>query len=78
MLYKEDKVIDQSLKVFERNSNMDRRWVLVEVLVYSSRWVVLATKYHVNKKLRRIDGLTNGGGSVVGVDVLDTNFVSLR
>jgi len=49
MLYKEDKVIDQSLKVFERSSNMDRRWVLVEVLVYSSRWVALARKYYVNK-----------------------------
>jgi hypothetical protein len=54
---------------------MDRRWVVVEVLVYSSRWVALARKYHVNKKYRRINGLTNGGGSAVGVD---TNFVSLR
>jgi hypothetical protein len=40
--HKEDKLIDQSLKMFEQNNNMDKWLMLMEVLVDSSRLVAPA------------------------------------
>jgi hypothetical protein len=41
-LHKEDKPIDQSLKMFEQDNNMDKWLMLIKVLVDNSRLVVLA------------------------------------
>jgi hypothetical protein len=42
MLYKEDKLIDQPLKMFEHNNNMDKWLMLMEVWVDNCRLVALA------------------------------------
>jgi len=66
--HKEDKLIDQSLKMFEQNNNMDKWLMLMEVLVDSSRLVAPAKNTILIMIYRRDKELTIDGGSEVEVD----------